>query len=115
MCRKSSNTRSRSGPGGPGESREKRPACPQQPPGEQRDAAGGRTLPDVGRALRQAAAGKDGGTHVSHHSQSKLFEIWKFGCLSLEGEIVKSAFFLCLGFSGTHQGGAGQLEDCPCE
>lgn len=50
------------GPGGVGEGREERPAGPQQPAGEQGDAAGGRTLPDVSRALRQAAAGQSEAT-----------------------------------------------------
>lgn len=46
------------GAGGAGEGGEERPACPQQPAGEQGDAAGGRPLPDVSRALRQAVAGQ---------------------------------------------------------
>lgn len=54
---KSSNTRPSPGPGGAGEGRAKRSTCSQQSAGEQRDAAGGRTLPDVSRALRQVAAG----------------------------------------------------------
>lgn len=51
VCRQGCDPRASPGPGGAGEGREERPAGPQQPAGEQRDAAGGRTLPDVSRAL----------------------------------------------------------------
>lgn len=48
VCSEGGNTRSSPGPGRAGESGAKCSACPEQPAGEQRDAAGGRTLPDVG-------------------------------------------------------------------
>lgn len=83
MRSEGSNTRPSPGPGGAGEGGEERPARPQQPAGEQGDAAGGRTLPHVGRALRQTAAGQ--------RSTLKTFKVFHW-CSSIHMSIV----YLCI-------------------
>lgn len=103
MCRTSSNTRSGSGPGGAGESREKRSTCAQQPPGEQRDAAGGWTLPDVSRALRQAAAGQASSNVVLSQSLPDVDTLtrgWPVSPLAVEWSELGLCVMIITGFNG---------------